>query len=204
MRIELQLVPMAANDIIQMAMAVFKAEELDYQRLDWTILRDGGVCLYLRQEILSDDLNWLRSDGYEIISFDAIEWQSGSESESEQRMHESLKAQLSFPVYYGNNLDALDECMLDDLVVPDQAGLALVLDHYDRFCKPVQTRASDERSTGQVVLNIFANAVRYHMLFGRRLLILVQSDDPRIEFGRLGGVRPQWNRHEWLFRDRGL
>jgi hypothetical protein len=39
-------------------------------------------------------------------------------------------------------------------------------------------RASNERITAEVVLSVFAKAVRYHMLLGRRLLILVQSDDP--------------------------
>jgi RNAse (barnase) inhibitor barstar len=187
-----------------MAMAVFKADELHDEQLDWTILRDGGVCLYWRQEILTDELNWLKSNEYKIISFEAAEWQSASEWESERRMHESLKAQLSFPDYYGKNLDALDECMLDDLVVPDSGGLALVLNHYDRFSNPVDLPASGERRTAEVVLSIFAKAVRYHMLFGRRLLILVQSDDPKIEFGRFGGVAASWNHREWLNKNRGL
>ena len=185
-------------------MAVFKADKVHDEQLDWIILRDGGVRLYWRLEILTDELNWLKSNGYKIISFDASDWQSASEWESELRMHESLKDQLSFPDYYGKNLNALDECMLDDLVVPDSGGLALVLNHYDRFSKPVHNLASDERSTAEVVLSIFAKAVRYHMLFGRRLLILVQSDDPKIEFGRLGGVAASWNHREWLNKNRGL
>jgi hypothetical protein len=36
------------------------------------------------------------------------------------------------------------------------------------------------------------------MLLGRRLLILVQSDNPTIQFGRLGGVPALWNHREWL------
>jgi RNAse (barnase) inhibitor barstar len=183
-----------------MAMAIFKLDEVNDEQLDWIILRDGGVHLYWRQEILADDLNWLISNRYKIISFDATEWQSASESESERRMHESLKTQLLFPDYYGKNLNALDECILDDLIVPDTGGLALVLNHYDRFSKPVHNLASDERSTAEVVLSIFAKAVRHHMLFGRRLLILVQSDDPTITFGRLGGVAAWWNHREWPIR----
>jgi RNAse (barnase) inhibitor barstar len=185
-------------------MANFKADEVNDKQRDWIILRDGGVHLYWRPEILVDDLDWLKSNGYRIISFDAAEWQSASDGESENLMHEALKTQLLFPDYYGRNLNALDECILDDLVVPDSGGLALVLNHYDRFFKPVPSPVSDERPTAEVVLSILAGAVRHHMLFGRRLLILVQSDDPEIQFGRLGGVAAWWNYREWLNKNRGL
>jgi RNAse (barnase) inhibitor barstar len=185
-----------------MFMASFKAGEVNDQPLDWIILRDGGIYLYWRQEILADDLKWLESNNYTIISFDAAEWQSESAWESERRMHESLKAQLSFPDYYGMNMNALDECISDDLVVPDSGGLAIVLNHFDRFSTP--DIASSERIAPEIVLDIFARAVRHHMLFGRRLLILVQSDDPKIQFGRLGGVAALWNHREWLNKNRGL
>jgi RNAse (barnase) inhibitor barstar len=185
-------------------MANFKADEVNDEQLDWIVLRNGGVYLYWQQEILADDVTWLKSNGYRIIFFEAAEWQSANDWESEQLMHESLKAHLSFPDYYGKNLNALDECMLDDLVVPDSGGMALVLNRFDRFFKPVHNRASRERGTAEVVLSIFAKAVQYHMLFGRRLLILVQSDDPKIEFGRLGGVAAMWNHREWLNKNRGL
>jgi RNAse (barnase) inhibitor barstar len=122
-------------------MTNFKANEVNDEQRDWIVLRDGGVCLYWRQEILADDVDWLKSNGYKSIFFDAADWQSTRDWESENLMHESLKAQLSFPEHYGKNLDALDECMLDDLVVPDSGGLALVLTHYDRFFKPVQDPA---------------------------------------------------------------
>jgi len=59
-------------------------------------------------------------------------------------------------------------------------------------------------SLAQVVADVFARAVRYHMLFGRRLLILIQSENPNIQLGRLGGLAPIWNRREWLNKSRGL
>jgi len=176
------------------AMAIFQPDEVNNEQLDWVILREGGVQLYWRDEILADDLGWLKSNGYKIISFDAAEWQSGSEWESERLMHEALKDKLSLPDYYGKNLNALDECIVDDLVVPDSGGLALVLNHYNRFPK----------AAAEMVLNIFARGVRHHILFGRRLLILVQSDNPAIKFDSLGGFTAGWNSREWLNKNRGL
>ena len=179
-------------------MAVFKIDEVNEERPDWSILRFGGVALYWRPQVLADDLNWLEANGYSIASFETADWIS------EDRLHESLKAKLSFPAYYGNNLNALDECMWDDLVVPDAGGLVLVLNHYDRFVNAALDGRANDRSTAEIVLDIFARASRYHMLSGRRLIILVQSDDPKIQFGVLGGMAASWNWREWLNKDRGF
>jgi RNAse (barnase) inhibitor barstar len=181
-----------------LAMAVFSTNEVIDQRLDWTVLRDGGVALYWRPEILADDLHWFGSNGYRIVSFETADWLT------EDQMHDSLNADLSFPDYYGKNLNALDECMWDDLVVPDAGGLVLVLNHYDHFAKAGLDAGSSGKKTADVVLDIFARAIRYHMLFGKRLIILVQSDDPWIRFDGLGGASAIWNRREWLNKNRGV
>jgi RNAse (barnase) inhibitor barstar len=179
-------------------MAVFSTNEVIGQRLDWTVLRDGGVSLYWRSEILADDLQWFGSNGYRIVSFETADWLT------EEQMHDSLKADLSFPEYYGKNLNALDECMWDDLVVPDAGGLVLVLNHYDQFAKADLDAGSSGKKTADVVLDIFAGAIRYHMLFGRRLIILLHSDDPWIRFDGLGGTSARWNRREWLNKNREI
>jgi len=184
--------------IIRIAMAVFNADEVNDQQLDWTTLRDGGVALYWRPEVLANDLSWLAANGYTIIQFEAAAW------ESEEQMHDSLKSSLSFPDYYGKNLNALNECLWDDLIVPEAGGLVLVLNHYDCFARAIQFNDSEGRSFAQIVLHVLARAVRYHMLFGRRLLILVQSDDPRIRFDNLAAVSAAWNPREWLNKNRGL
>ena len=143
-------------------------------------------------------MKWLQSNGYGIIEFDAGLWKS------EEQMHISLRSGLSFPDYYGKNLDALNDCMWEDLVIPDEGGLVLVLHRYDHFAKAVQISTADARSFAELVLDNFARAVRYHMLFGRRLIIILQSDNPRIRFENLAPVAADWNPHEWLAKNRGL
>lgn len=177
-------------------MSVFTPAEANDQRRDWTILRDGGVALYWRPEVLNQDINWLESNAYHIVEFDAARWNS------EEQMHDSLRSALSFPYYYGRNLDALNDCMCSDLIISDTGGVALVLHHYDHLAQIDPVRDSNQRPIAEIVLHIFARAVRYHLLFGKRLLILVQSDDPRIRFGDLAGVSPGWNPREWPNQNR--
>jgi RNAse (barnase) inhibitor barstar len=172
-------------------MAVFNPDEANDQRRDWAILRDGGVALYWRPEALKQDITWLETNEYSVVEFDASRWNT------EEHMHDSLRSALSFPYYYGKNLDALNDCLCSDLVVPDTGGVALVFNHYDHFAQIDQNRDPSEKALAQVVLQILARAVRYHMLFGRRLLILVQSDDPRIRFDNLAGISADWNPREW-------
>ncbi len=179
-------------------MAIFSSEDADDQRRDWVILRDGGVALYWRPEVLKQDVDWLDEQGYNIVEFDASKWSS------EEQMHDSLRSALSFPYYYGRNLNALSDCMWSDLVVPDNGGVVLVFHHYDRFADVAKNHDPNEKSLAQLVLNILTRAIRYHMLFGRRLLILVQSDDPRVRFDDLAGVSAGWNPREWLNNSRGL
>src|SRR4051812_9263579 len=109
--------------------------------LDWIVLRDGGVSLYWRSEFLAEDLNWLQQRKYRIVSFNTDMWRS------EEEMHESLQTALAFPAYYGRNLDALNECVWDDLVVPDTGGLVIVLRGYDSFVKVSGRRVADQKST---------------------------------------------------------
>lgn len=179
-------------------MAVFSSEEANDQHRDWTILRGGGVALYWRPEALKMDLGWLELNGYNVVEFDSAKWSS------EEQMHDSLRSALSFPYYYGKNLDALNDCLRSDLVVPDTGGAALVFHHYDQFAKIVRSLDPNDKDLAKVVLHILARAVRYHILFGRRLLILVQSDDPQIRFDDLAGISADWNPREWLNQNRGL
>jgi RNAse (barnase) inhibitor barstar len=113
-------------------MAAFELSRVNEQQLDWTILRDGGIALYCRPEILAHDLNWLQTRGYVIHSFEAAKWKF------EEGMHEALSTAFSFPDYYGKNLNALDECMWDDLVIPEIGGMVLVLNHYDQFVRAMR------------------------------------------------------------------
>ncbi|MGE3272420.1 MAG: hypothetical protein AB7P40_26970, partial [Chloroflexota bacterium] len=81
--------------------------------------------------------------------------------------------------------------------VPDDGGVALILHSYDLFCTGFQQAAL-------AILDIIEDGSRWHLLFGRRLVALVQTDDPELEFERVGARPVTWNRREWLRAQRGL
>ena len=145
--------------------------------LDYTILREGGVSLYGDRSYLDEDVTALLANGYSARTMDCATWRS------EAAMHANLRKVFFFPDYYGNNLDALSD-VVGDLAIPDIGGLVLVLLAYDKF-------ASSDLMLAEAALDILSRASHCFLLNGKRLLMLVQSDDPRLSFPKLGGRTPQ-------------
>jgi RNAse (barnase) inhibitor barstar len=172
-------------------MATFTENESN--SLDYTILRDGGVSLYRRKDFLQQDGGKLSEAGYKLFHFACERWTS------EDEMHQNLLKELSFPSYYGNNLNALDEVMAE-IDVPATGGVALVLFHYDKFAQGIGAAYG----LSETVLHILSKTSHEFLLTGRRFLTLVQSDDPNLSFPQLGRRAPSWNSREWLNKDRGL
>ena len=104
--------------------------------------------------------------------------------------------QLDFPDYFGHNLDALNDCMRE-ISIPDEGGRCLVFDRFDAAAKSFGDFAWH-------VLDIFANQSHQHLLVGKRLLVILQSDDPQPSFQPIGCTSPRWNPREWMNKDRGL
>jgi len=171
-------------------MANFRNESEDFQRLDWTLLQNGAITLYLRPEFLAEDAEWLKAHNYRLDSFDCSAWVS------EKDMHEALAFGLEFPEYYGRNLDALNDC-IGDIEIPEESGRVLIFHRYDVF-------AANFPIIGWTILDVVETNSRRLLLFGRRLLALVQSDDPKISFEPVGARPVMWNRREWLNKSRGL
>ncbi len=171
-------------------MAIFRQEIEQFQQLDWTLLQNGAITLYLRPQLLEEDVEWLREHLYRVDRFDCSGWFS------ESKMHEAFSSGLEFPEYYGRTLDALNDC-ISDIEVPLEGGRVLVLSRYDYFAAKVPHVAWS-------VLDLMEINSRRLLLFGRRLIILVQSDDPGISFEPVGGRPVMWNIREWLNKSRGL
>jgi hypothetical protein len=154
----------------------------------YQLLTDGFVTLFWRPEVLGRVVAWLSDRGYQVVELDASRWAA------EPDLHRDIAVALQFPDYYRHNLDALHDCMRDVVTYdygwsPAATGLALVFTGYDGFAQRCPRPA-------QAVLDIMAGNGRSAALFGRRLMCLVQSDDPDLEFAPVGATPVDWNRSE--------
>lgn len=153
------------------------------------LVRDPYITMFRRGSVLSGTVSRLGSLGYDVRSTDASAW-AGLPG-----MHRALADLLDFPDYYGHNLDALNDCLSDVAagtygVRNDARGLALVLWHYDAF-------AAENGHAAFSLLDSFTVQARAAAVAGRRMLCLVQSDDPRLSFPPVGATPVPWNGAEW-------
>ena len=158
------------------------------ERLDWRLLERGAIALYHRSSVLSQDVAWLRQQRYQVYELEAAQWSTPAD------FHTDAQRVLGFPTMYAKNLAAwLD--FLGELSVPDESGAALIFRHFDAF-------ARSQPQFAHTLLDSIESTSRRFLLTGRRFLALVQSDDPRIRFERVGALPVTWNPREWLDSDR--
>lgn len=171
-------------------MAAFDPESPYVHELDWQLMANGFVSLFWQPEVLSASVQWLRDNSYNVVTLDAGAWND------EAAMHRAVAEALDFPDYYGENLDALNDCLSDVATYEyassrRDAGLVLVLNRFDRFLR------QDPR-VAPIMLDIFASRARVAALVGHRMLCLIRSDDPDIHVLPVGATPVMWNPAEWM------
>jgi len=170
--------------------AAFGDAPADRERLDWVLFQNGGVVLYHKQQVLAEHAAWLVREHYQLRELDAYGWKDA------RAFHEDVKRVFQFPSHYTSNLASLVDALAELEIAPGGA-LAVQMRRYDRFVKV-------EPHLAWSVLDALETTSRRLLLTGRRMLTLVQSDDPRIKFERVGAMPVNWNPREWLDADRGL
>jgi RNAse (barnase) inhibitor barstar len=167
-----------------------RAERPPLERLDVQLLQSSAVTLYHKHSLLAQDVSCLQQFGYRVYALDAALWKAATD------FHAEAKRVLVFPEYYSANLASWIDC-LGEIDVPEESGVIIQFKHFDAF-------ARTDPEFAHTLLDSIESASRRFLLVGRRLLALVQSDDPRIRFERIGAVPVNWNPREWLDADRGL
>ncbi|UTT51201.1 barstar family protein [Rhodococcus gordoniae] len=148
------------------------------QRFDWSLLQLGNVVRYETAFQLTSACARLTDLGYITHEIDAATWTTVED------MHTTFAQTMSFPAYYGRNLDAFNDVLRDVATFdygsdPVSTGTVLAIAHYD-------TLVDLDRYTAEKVLHIFAVQARMAGLYGHPMLCLVHTQ--ATDLGRVGGV----------------
>lgn len=164
-------------------MAEFDKKINNSARLDWRILMNGSISLYHDEGIIKKDVQWLKNAGYllYILDFHVIK--------TKEEFHKNVKETLKFPDYYGENMPAFSDCLMSDLSIPDNGGVAIVLKGFDVYYQ------IDEDYAHEILERLELNS-RRRILFGERFLTLMQIDDKNMLIKEVGQHPIVWNLYE--------
>jgi RNAse (barnase) inhibitor barstar len=166
-------------------------EEIDHSfQLDKQLIMNGPITLYFKRHILEETTQWFDQQNYEVVTFDCCQWKSPED------FFTDVSQRLSFPEYFGRNLDAFNDC-LSEIDFPGKRGIVLVFLRFETFI-------ARHPQFAWAVLDIIATNSYRCLLDSYQLIALVQSDDPTLSFQPVGAHPVLWNPREWLNKSRGL
>jgi len=152
--------------------------------LESRLLQNGCVVLYHNPYLLESYVKVLEEQGWKYKEI------SIARSGTVEEFYEQVALALNFPAYFGKNLDAFRDC-LGDISFPENGRLALGLIRFDLVAK-------HDARFAHIVLDICAEAERGWLMEGKRILFLVQSKNPDLQFPPIGATAALWNFEEWL------
>lgn len=172
-------------------MVVFNDDARATDREDFLLLHYGHLHLFRNAWALSRLVTDLAGLGYEIVEVDAASC-DGADS-----LRDAVIGAIDdWPRDYGRgSWPGFNDGLMDCLLTAERRLVVLVLNGLD------QARAQDDASV-LVLLDLLASIARWHLLFGRRLICLIETDDTELDIGALGGERLGWSRHEFRLAHR--
>jgi hypothetical protein len=158
--------------------------EADVGSIDYELLRHGATALFHRPALFNAVVDELAVLGYLVHRIDAR-----ALAPFVADLTEALRFQENFGYSpWGGKLDALDDAFCE-VRFGDHRAVAFAFNGFDALHRV-------EPYMAQCTLDMFEANARDHMLFGHRLLAVVQSDDPDLKLGSLGARAATWNRQE--------
>jgi len=170
---------------------LFRTPE-DRERADWPLLEFGAVTLFWRGALFDATKAQLGGLGYRLIEIDC---------RTAEQVVQEVSDGLSWAEQFGyepwtGNLNALDDAFhtfpfgSDDDVAICVRGFHVLVHQDERLARGL--------------LDAIERWSRHHLLSGRRLLAVIQTNDAEFYCEGLGAGRANWNNAEWFNASRGL
>ncbi len=155
--------------------------ETDADRLDYQLMMRGPVRLIHSRPLLNATAGWLRQHDYEVVTVDAS-WLITS------HMFRDLGSALGYTCHDQWHClgEGLDEALAE--AWGRSASFALVLTSFEVFER-------SHRDDAHLLLEVIAERAWPGALLGKRLICLVQSDDPAMSLRRIGMWTLPWFDH---------
>jgi RNAse (barnase) inhibitor barstar len=154
---------------------------------DIEILTQGPVSMYFKNGILDEDAQWFLDNRFQVIDINTVSW-------TKKNAHRKVKLALNFPDYYGENINAFDDC-LSDMKDKRYRGLVIIFRNFDSFL-------NEDKILATQILDSISCMSRVWLISDYKLISLIQSIDPDLVLPKLGGIVPSWNGGEWLDANR--
>lgn len=168
-------------------------EALAWGQADLEFMQQGAVNLFWRRSVLEDARLALEALSYDVQVLNCEDGWAGFQAQMSSLLR--WDEQFGYSPWTGN-LDALNDG-LSGYPFPSSNKAVLALTGFHSLVR------NDKRSSG-VLLDLLEYHSRQFLLFSKRLIVLVQTDDNRFMPPLAGGRTPQWNRDEWMDKNRGL
>ncbi|MBH5316482.1 barstar family protein [Paenibacillus sp. GSMTC-2017] len=150
---------------------------------------NGSIVKFWSQSILDKTIQNIREEGFEINCFDCESWDKNN-------CLLEIGKTLEFPSYYGGNLAAFNDCLSD--VYPSDEGIVFVFKNFDRF------NERDSDMAHEVLDIIQNNSWRLLIQHQKKLIAFLLSNDPHLQFQKVGALSILWNNAEWMNKNRGV
>lgn len=169
---------------------VFSLDEMD--RSDWPLFRSGAVNLYRRAEVFEDAILDLITLRYRILR---LRFQTIPQFQNDLSLALNWQEQFGYFPWTGN-LDALNDGFRSEPFDSAEDN-AVCIENFDALVKSDPTLSF-------ALLDMIACHSRAYLLFGKRLVGLIQTNDPKFSCPGIGKSSAMWNEAEQLDRARGL
>lgn len=156
----------------------------DWEEEDWQFLQNGAVNLFWRRNGFAEAKAILKACDYHLLEADCT---------SVEDLIKAFNVQEGWT--WGGNLNAFND-YLTDLTMSASGRAAICLSGYQRL-------VAEDPEFARTILETIEDNSRYHLLLGRRVVGLIQTDDANYETGPLGGRAGSWNQKEWFNDARG-